>query len=49
MISATEGCVELTTGGESPKLGLDVGSPGGKEEIHEDDNEWTLSPKMKIR
>ena len=46
-ISVTEDCAELTAGGKCPKLGLDVGFPGRTGEIHNDEEEWTLSPEMK--
>ena len=48
MISVTEDCAELTAGGKRPKLGQDVDFPRGTGEIHKDEDEWTLSPEMKM-
>ena len=42
-----EDCAKLTTGGKRLKWGLDVDFPGRTEEIHKDEDEWTLSPGMK--
>ena len=47
MISVKEDCAELAAEEKRPKLGLDVDFPGGTEEIHKDEDKWTLSPEMK--
>ena len=41
------GCTELTVEVERLKLGLYVDFPGETAGIHEDEDEWTLSPGMK--
>ena len=48
MIFVMEDCAELTAGGKRPMLVLDVDFLGGTGEIHKDEDEWTLSPEMKM-
>ena len=49
MIVKTVNRAELTASWRRPKMGLDVDFPGEAVEIHEGEDEWTLSPGMKTR
>ena len=48
MIVKTVNRAEPTASWRRPKMGLEVDFPGEAVEIHEGEDEWTLSPKMKV-